>query len=369
MTNYILSILLSLKLDKFVSLSSDVSSAVKGEEGKIAHDLSNFSLSEILSKFSDMVIDFAFRIAIAIIVFYLGKFIIKRIHKITKSILIRRKVELSLATFILSLLKVSLLFMLIIIVIGILGIETSSFIAIFASAGVAIGMALSGTLQNFAGGVLILLIKPYKIGDFIEVQNYSGTVKEIQIFYTVLNTFDNKSIIIPNGSLSTGTINNYSKESYRRVDWKISIAYGDDINVAKKTALDILSKDNRVVKEYTEEQVSIVDEYNIGDPNAPKEAKKKCFLKRLFGSGKNINVNDTASESKFLKKKTNRAPFVALGELSDSSINIVIRAWTKSENYWGVYFDVNEKIYTEFPKAGLNFPFPQMDLHINQNIK
>ena len=138
-------------------------------------------------------------------------------------------------------------------VIGILGLETSSFLAIFASVGVAIGMALSGTLQNFAGGVLILLLKPYKIGDYIEAQGYAGTVKEIQIFHTIITTYDNKSIIIPNGGLSTGSINNWNREAYRRVDWTISISYGDDVATARKVITDILLADHRVVKEYVED--------------------------------------------------------------------------------------------------------------------
>ena len=154
----------------------------------------------------------------------------------------------SLATFILSVMKVALLFILIIIVISIIGIETSSFIALFASAGVAIGMALSGTLQNFAGGVLILLLKPYKVGDFIETQGFTGTVKEIQIFNTILNTPDNKSIFIPNGGLSTGSINNYSHEEYRRVDWTIGISYGDDLDKAKDAILKMIKEDSRIVK-------------------------------------------------------------------------------------------------------------------------
>ncbi len=153
----------------------------------------------------------------------------------------------------LSLVKIVLLFILIIIVISILGIETSSFIALFASPGVAIGMALSGTLQNFAGGVLILLLKPYKVGDFIEFQGFTGTVKEIQIFNTVLNTIDNKCILIPNGGLSSGSINNYSKEDYRRVDWTVSIAYGDDYDIARQEILRILNEDKRIVKHFLED--------------------------------------------------------------------------------------------------------------------
>ncbi|MDE6176910.1 MAG: mechanosensitive ion channel family protein, partial [Paramuribaculum sp.] len=163
--------------------------------------------------------------------------------------MVRRNVDKSLSTFVLSLVQIVLYFILIVTVIGILGINTSSFIALFASAGVAIGMALSGTLQNFAGGVLILLLKPYRIGDFIEAQGFSGTVTEIQIFSTIICTADNKSIIIPNGGLSTGTINNWSREDYRRVEWTVSLSYGDDVATAKKAILDILESFDEIVKD------------------------------------------------------------------------------------------------------------------------
>ena len=240
----------------------------------------------------------AVKIAIALAVFFIGKWIINRIYHFISKAFIRRNVELSLRTFLLSLIRIILMLILIVIVIGILGINTSSFLAIFASAGLAIGMALSGTLQNFAGGVMILLFKPYKVGDFIEAQGYSGTVKEIQIFNTILNTPDNKTIIIPNGGLSTGSLNNYSKEGRRRVDWKIGIAYGDDFDTARKAILEL---------------------------------------------------------------------FVALSSLADSAIEITVRVWTASENYWGVFFDFNEQVYKQFDKYGLHFPYPQVDVHMIQD--
>ena len=180
-------------------------------------------------------------------VFYIGRFIIRKIYKLVNSIFVSRHIDRSLSTFILSLINILLYFILIVTVIGILGIETTSFLAIFASAGVAIGMALSGTLQNFAGGVLILLLKPYRIGDYIEVQGYAGTVKEIQIFFTVITTYDNKSIMIPNGGLSTGSVNNWSRESHRRVSWDIAISYGDDVAVARKAILEMFAADERIM--------------------------------------------------------------------------------------------------------------------------
>ena len=205
-----------------VNIGKEVVDSIETEVKSSTSMLPSLSFDEIIQKLISGAIDIGMRILVAIIVFYIGKLIINKIHAIVRTILVKHSIEKSLATFVLSVVKITLLFVLIVSVIGILGIETSSFIAIFASAGVAIGMALSGTLQNFAGGVLILFIKPYKVGDYIEFGNYQGTVKEIQIFNTVLNTPDNKSIIIPNGGLSTGTINNYSKEEYRRISWDIA---------------------------------------------------------------------------------------------------------------------------------------------------
>ena len=169
-------------------------------------------------------------------------------------------------------------------------------------------MALSGTLQNFAGGVMILLFKPFKVGDYIEAQGQSGTVKEIQIFNTIITTTDNKVIIIPNGGLSTGIMMNYSKESQRRVDWVFGIGYGDSYEHAKAVIARLLDNDPRVLK----------------DPNY----------------------------------------FIALTALNSSSVDIVVRAWVKAENYWGVFFDMNEKVYKTFAEENLNIPFPQMDVHL-----
>lgn len=359
--------------------NKEVADSISNELKSSAAKLSSLSFDEIIQKLVDGAVDIGMRILIAIIVFYIGKLIINKIHAIVKNVMIRHKLDKSLTTFVLSLVKITLLFVLIVSVIGILGIETSSFIAIFASAGVAIGMALSGTLQNFAGGVLILFIKPYKIGDYIEFGSYQGTVKEIQIFNTILNTPDNKSIIIPNGGLSTGTINNYSKEEYRRLNWDISISYGDDVDVARKVALDILLADDRVVKKYREDDREMRQDKN----ELAKEEKvqelinnienKKPWIKRLFSKKSKLQANvekwKEEQEEKIVAKmpKVDCSPSVFLTSLADSSIIVSIRAWTRSEFYWSVLYDVNEKIYKEYPKNGLSFPFPQMDVHVTQS--
>ena len=262
-----------------------------------------------LTKMIDVGISVGSKILLAIVVFLVGRWIVRRLNKLLAKILEKRHVEASLSTFVKSLVNITLTLLLIIVVIGVLGIETSSFIALFASAGVAIGMALSGTLQNFAGGVMILLFKPFKVGDTIEAQGQSGTVREIQIFNTILATPDNKIIIIPNGGLSTGLMKNYSREATRRVDWEFGIAYGDDYTKAKAVIARLLDADGRVLK----------------DP----------------------------------------AYFIALTSLGESSVNIVVRAWVNAGDYWGVYFDMNEKVYKTFAEENLNIPFPQLDVHLH----
>lgn len=201
---------------QFDFLPTDSIPSVKAEESV----LKNMSFDQLIDTLVHDIIHFAISLTIAILVFYGGKYIIKKLYNFVVNILSKRNVDPSLSTFIMSLVRIVLYFILIVTVIGILGLETSSFLALFASAGVAIGMALSGTLQNFAGGVLILLLKPFKVGDYIETQGFAGTVTRIEIFNTIICTADNKSIIIPNGGLSTGSVNNYSTQAYRRVEWK-----------------------------------------------------------------------------------------------------------------------------------------------------
>ncbi len=302
----------------------------------LADFITNASVEDIVQSLLSWSISFGGKLIAAIVVFIIGKFIINKISKGLKRIFVKRQVDTSLATFIHSLVKISLLIILLIVVVGILGIDTSSFLAIFATAGVAIGLALSGTLQNFAGGVLMLVLKPYRVGDYIEAQGFVGTVKEIQIFHTILNTLDNKHIIIPNGPLSVGSINNYSKELYRRVDWSFSIAYGSDLDVAKKAVLDMLKEDTRI-------------HFFAADMEGWDAKLKREAIE---------NLPDNAAV---------QSPVALLGAMNDSSISLVVRAWVNGGDYWGVFGDLTERVYKEFGQHNLEFPFPQMDVTIKQS--
>lgn len=360
-----------------VKAKADTVAAVSHEAKLKA--LEAMPVDEIVSMAVNGLVKFAINLAIAILVFYVGKFIIGKLYRFTLGVFIRRNVDRSLSTFILSMIRIVLYFILVVTVIGILGIETSSFLAIFASAGVAIGMALSGTLQNFAGGVLILLLKPYKIGDYIEAQGYAGIVKEIQIFHTVINTYDNQSIIIPNGGLSTGSINNYSREAYRRVDWKVSVAYGSDFTKVKEKLTEIMLSDSRVVTRYIEDDIfddegeSGATGHDSDDGGEAIPAKRLPWWKRMFHHSAKMKdalakwEEEKHAEAMAKLPRVDRSPQVVLDALADSSVNIVARAWTRSENYWAVKNDITERIYSELPAAGIEFPFPQMDVHINRS--
>lgn len=243
----------------------------------------------------------------AVIVFLVGRFLIRMLNRLVRRLMDKRNVDISIKTFVRSLVNILLTVLLIVSVVGALGVETTSFAALLASAGVAVGMALSGNLQNFAGGLVILLFKPYKVGDWIDAQNVSGTVKEIQIFHTILTTADNKLIYVPNGALSSGVVTNYSNQTTRRVEWIVGVDYGEDYNKVEKVVREVLAADKRI----------------LDDP----------------------------------------APFIALHALDASSVNVVARVWVNSSDYWGVYFDINKAIYATFNEQGINFPFPQLTVH------
>ncbi|MDE5791203.1 MAG: mechanosensitive ion channel [Muribaculaceae bacterium] len=344
-------------------------------------ELKGLSFDDAISKIANTLVEFSFKLLIAILIFYIGRFIIRKIYKTTLNVMTSRRMDASLTTFVLSLVKMVLYFILIITIIGILGIETSSFLALFASAGVAIGMALSGTLQNFAGGVLILLLKPYKVGDYIEAQGYAGTVKSIQLFHTIINTVDNKAIIIPNGGLSTSSINNFSLENYRRVDWEIGLSYDTDFAEAKKAILEMLDEDSRVVKHFIEDDMILREENakkekeerenNGSEETKPEETKLKWYQHLIPGMRKRhkrikVKLSDEIEMNAYIPQKVERSPFVGLKELGDSSINLTVRAWTHSSNYWPLFFQMNERFFKELPEKGFSFPFPQLDVHFDK---
>ena len=340
---------------------------------KIHQDLQSFDGMEVINRLVDVGVTFGLRLISAILVFIVGRFIIIKIHNLLRNIMIGRDMDRSLATFLLSFFKITFFFILAIIVISIVGIETSSFIAIFASAGIAIGMAFSGTLQNFAGGVLILLLKPYKVGDYIEFDKYKGTVKEIQIFHTIITTYNNESIIIPNGSLSTGTINNYSREKFRRLEWRVSISYGADVDVARKVILDILNTDERIIKVDADAGDADATENADAEEVAPEEIKKLPWYKRLCYKQRKRNEqiaawrNEKKREISSKMPSINFTPYVAVENLDDSAVVLIVRAWCTFEDYWNALYAINEAIYKQLPANGLEFPFPQLDVHFDKN--
>lgn len=269
---------------------------------KSGNDL-NIAMQTLITQASH----FGLALVKAFVIFVVGRFLIRLLNKFVRQILSKRNIDPSVKSFVGSLVYVTLMILLIISVVGALGVQTTSFAALLASAGVAIGMALSGNLSNFAGGLIILIFKPYKVGDYIESQGVSGSVKEIQIFHTVLNTPDNKIIYVPNGSLSSSAVINYSYQTTRRVEWTFGVEYGTDYEVVKRQLEEILQKDARI----------------LPDP----------------------------------------APQVALNQLADSSIHFVVRVWVNSGDYWDVFFDINKNVYQTFTKVGINFPFPQLTVH------
>ena len=362
-----------IQFEGFVPTEVPVDS-ITGKSFNLLESFKGLSFDDAVSKLASGLITFAYRLFLAILIFYVGKFIIKKLYKTVRNVMLSKKVDISLTTFILSFVKIVLYFILIVTIIGILGIETSSFLALFASAGIAIGMALSGTLQNFAGGVLILLLKPYKVGDFIEAQGYTGYVKAIQIFHTIINTTDNKAIIIPNGVLSTSSLNNYSLETYRRVDWTVSLAYGTDLEKACEALRSIVASDARVVQDYIADDAEKRNlENQEVDSSLQKEEKKRGWLGRLFHRKKKDDAIYLDNEGNQIQNECSVlagmdcSPFAELNEMGDSSINIAVRAWTESKNYWPLYFDMNKRFYVELPKLGFEFPFPQMDVHLSGN--
>ena len=287
----------------FLQIAADTTDVAK----QVAEAISSGRADLVIAELIQGCVSAGKSILMALLVYVVGSFIISLLKRLLSRMLERRKVEVSIQTFLKSLVNILLNILLIISVVSALGINTTSFAALLASAGVAVGMALSGNLQNFAGGLIILLFKPYKVGDWVEAQGVSGTVTEIQIMHTLLLTGDNKVVCVPNGAMSSGVITNYSRMDNRRIEWIVGVDYGTDYDKVKTLVEQMIAADTRMLK----------------DP----------------------------------------APMVALHALDASSVNIVIRAWVGTADYWNVYFDMNRRIYEEFNRAGIGFPFPQLTVH------
>lgn len=264
----------------------------------------------LIDKALELLITYGPKILLAIIVLIVGIWIINRVTRMTRKMMTAKSINVSLIGFVSSLTNIGLKALLLISVAGMIGIQTTSFIAILGAAGLAIGFALQGTLANFAGGVMILIFKPYKVGDVIDAQGHLGVVKEIHIFVTVLLSPQNKTIIIPNGAISNGDITNFTTEGKIRIDLTFGISYESDIKKAKNVLLKVMGEHEKVLK----------------DP----------------------------------------APFVGVSELADSSVNLAVRPYAKPEDYWTVYFDIYENGKIALDKEGITIPFPQMDVHLDK---
>lgn len=285
---------------------------VQAEIAAVAQKIATTPTDELIGDFLEKLIYFGIKVLIALVIYMIGAWLIRKIKGMLKRIFERKGTDAAIASFTISIVSIALTVILVVVTVGTLGIDTTSIAALLAGGGMAIGMALNGTVQNFAGGIMILIFKPFKSGDYIEAQGFSGTVAEVTITSTKLTTVDNRVIIIPNGILSNGTINNFSTRTIRRVDLTVDVEYGSSSDTVKEVLNSIIKDDARILKEPAE-------------------------------------------------------PFIALSALKDSSIQFTIRLWVSASDYWGVYFETIEKIYNELPKNGINFPFPQLDVNIKQN--
>ena len=292
-----------------IQQAEDVAEAMTRAAASAAAEAAKESVNwnDIIPQLIEWCVKMGGNLLSAFIIFIVGRFIISLIKRALNAFLERRKVEPTVKSFVKSMIRVALTILLAIAIISRLGIETTSFAALLASAGVAIGMAFSGNLQNFAGGVIMLVLRPFKVGDYVVAQGVEGYVKEIQIFHTVLTTYDNRTIYVANGPLSSGVITNMSQQVNRRVDWTVSVEYGADFDKVKAILLKIIEKEPLILK----------------DP----------------------------------------APFVALKELSNSSVDLIVRVWVKSADYWDVYYELRREVYEAFNKEGIGFPFPQITVH------
>ncbi len=286
-------------------------SVQKANLAKAVEKIATLDYHEVLQTMLSEAVWIVIKIVIALAIYFLGRWIVRRVVRLIDVAMERRKVDVSLRSFMRNTVRVVFSLILVLIVVQTLGVNVTSLIAVFSAATLAIGMALSGTAQNFAGGVMILMMKPYRVGDYISAQGQSGTVREIKLFSTVITTTDNQTIYIPNNAIATAIIDNYTTAEQRRVDWTVGISYGDDVDIARETILAMLAADARILRE--------------------------------------------------------TAPVVRVAALADSSVNLTVRAWVANADYWDVFFEYNERFYKELPKAGINFPFPQMDVHVKND--
>ena len=271
----------------------------------------NLDIREFITGLLGDLVWIGLKILLALAIYFIGRWFVRRIVRLLDAAFARRNVDISLRSFLHNTIRVLFTLVLLLVVVQTLGVNVTSVIALFSAATLAIGMALSGTAQNFAGGVMILMMKPYRVGDYISAQGQSGTVREIKLFSTVIQTADNQTIYIPNNAIATAIIDNYSTAETRRVDWTVSISYGDDVDTARTVILDLLARDGRILR----------------DPE----------------------------------------PVVWVAALADSSVNLSVRAWVKNADYWNVFFENNEKMYKLLPEKGIRFPFPHLDVNLNQN--
>ena len=286
-------------------------SVQKANLAKAVEKIATLDYHEVLQTMLSEAVWIVIKIVIALAIYFLGRWIVRRVVRLIDVAMERRKVDILLRSFMRNTVRVVFSLILVLIVVQTLGVNVTSLIAVFSAATLAIGMALSGTAQNFAGGVMILMMKPYRVGDYISAQGQSGTVREIKLFSTVITTTDNQTIYIPNNAIATAIIDNYTTAEQRRVDWTVGISYGDDVDIARETILAMLAADARILRE--------------------------------------------------------TAPVVWVAALADSSVNLTVRAWVANADYWDVFFEYNERFYKELPKAGINFPFPQMDVHVKND--
>lgn len=297
---------------------TDSLTTVQAELAAVAEKISTTPVDVLLSDLLDKAVSFGLKVLAALLLYVVGAWIIRKVKRVVKNIFDRRETDPAIASFVQSILSIAMTIMLIIITVGVLGVDTTSLAALLAGGGMAIGMALNGTVQNFAGGIMILAFRPFRSGDYIQFEEFEGTVSEVTIVSTKLTTTDNRTIIIPNGALSNGTINNFSHNKVRRVEWIIDVEYGTDVEKTKSLLQDLLDDDPRVLTVAT---------------GAPAD------------------------------------PFVGLSNLAASSVQIVAKVWVNKADYWPVKFSMNERIYTEFPKNGINFPYNKLDITIMNQDK